>query len=132
VTLSESIAVLSHLLAMVLNASANRRVSIADEQTPLLASTAQDAVNQVNNSSTEAIEHGNGVLQGSNGNGSTKNADEEEEKPLPMGQIFVLCISRVVDPISFFCIFPFVPKMVELMGTAEEDVGFYTGLIVSI
>lgn len=32
---------------------------------------------------------------------------------------------------SFFCIFPFLPKMVETMGIPEQNVGFYTGLIVS-
>jgi hypothetical protein len=55
---------------------------------------------------------------------------EEEEVPLPMFKIFILCIARIMDPISFFSIFPFVPSMVRDSGVLEEDVGFYTGLIV--
>jgi hypothetical protein len=55
----------------------------------------------------------------------------EEEKPLPKLQIFFLCFARLVDPISFFCIFPFVNQMIYETGNVnEEDVGFYSGLIV--
>ncbi|KIW02673.1 uncharacterized protein PV09_06110 [Verruconis gallopava] len=105
-----------------------RRASIIDEQTPLLASTAQDPSNQINE--VEVIEES--AYAGSvHVNGSSKPGDNED-KPLPMGQILVLCISRIVDPVSFFCIFPFLPKMVEKMNVPEADVGFYTGLIESL
>ena len=106
-----------------------RRASLADEQTPLLASTAQDPTNQINEADViHDAEGSNGHVQESNGEpGST----DDEDKPLPMGQVFVLSISRLVDPISFFCIFPFVPGMVATMDVREEDIGFYTGLIVS-
>lgn len=101
-----------------------------DEQTPLLASNAQHPINQTNDA--EVIvddEQRNDNLLHANG---TSKSDEDEDRPLPMGQVFVLCLSRLVDPISFFCIFPFVPKMVERMDVREEDVGFYTGLIVGL
>lgn len=56
---------------------------------------------------------------------------KEEEEPLPKLQIFFLCFARLVDPISFFCIFPFVNQMIYETGNVnEEDVGFYSGLIV--
>lgn len=48
-----------------------------------------------------------------------------------MRQIIVLCYARMVEPIAFFSIFPFVNKMIFDTGVAEEDVGFYSGLIVS-
>jgi MFS family permease len=56
---------------------------------------------------------------------------EDTEKPLPMGQILLLCYARLVDPIAFFSIFPFINKMIhEQAGVPETDVGFYAGLIV--
>ena len=90
--------------------------SAADELTPLLGSMAQDPENRTN----EAEVIGTGA----------KARDEEAERPLPMGQIFVLCMARLVDPICFFSIFPFLPAMVASMNVKEVDVGFWTGLIV--
>jgi hypothetical protein len=97
-----------------------------DEVTPLLSSATRDPANQIKKD--EVIQE-NGDSVSVYANGASK-PDEHDNKPLPMGQIFVLCLSRLVDPISFFCIFPFVPKMVETMNVREEDVGFYTGIIV--
>lgn len=106
-----------------------RRAFLADEQTPLLVSTTQDPANQINGA--EVVEDTeDGKEAPDHASGATKSNDDDD-KPLPMGQILVLCISRFVDPVSFFCIFPFIPKMVETMNVREEDVGFYTGLIVS-
>jgi len=62
-------------------------------------------------------------------NGHTRQHDE---KPLPMKQILLLCYARMIEPIAFFGIFPFVNKMIQETGNlAEADVGFYSGLIVS-
>lgn len=58
--------------------------------------------------------------------------DEESERSLPKDQIFFLCLARMVEPLAFFCIFPFINKMIWDMGeVAKADVGFYSGLIVS-
>jgi hypothetical protein len=63
---------------------------------------------------------------------SQGSSDAEDDKPLPMGQILLLCYGRLVDPIAFFAIFPFLPKQLhEQAGVPETDVGFYAGLIVS-
>jgi hypothetical protein len=54
-----------------------------------------------------------------------------DDKPLPMLQIFVLSYARLVEPLIFFSIFPFVNQLIVDVGSvAEEDVGFYSGLIV--
>lgn len=63
-------------------------------------------------------------------NGTTNNKDVDEDKPLPKEQIFFLCVARVVEPIAFFSIFPFINQMIRDTGVAEQDVGFYSGLIV--
>lgn len=57
--------------------------------------------------------------------------DVEDDTPLPKTQIFLLCYARVVEPVAFFTIFPFINKMLLETGNMKEgDVGFYTGLIV--
>lgn len=66
--------------------------------------------------------------------GEEDDADEEaDEKPLPVTQIALLCLARVLDPLSFFAIFPYINKMVQGNGRLEDaDVGFYSGLIESL
>ena len=60
------------------------------------------------------------------------SSDDGDDKPLPRTQIFLLCYARIVEPIAFFGIFPFINKMIwETGGLREADVGFYSGLIVS-
>lgn len=59
--------------------------------------------------------------------------DDDDDKPLPTLQIILLCYARFVEPISFFCIFPFVNQMVQENGNvADADVGFYSGVIESL
>ncbi|RYP60721.1 hypothetical protein DL771_010409 [Monosporascus sp. 5C6A] len=63
---------------------------------------------------------------------TTKQA-EEEDKPLPKRQIFLLCYARLVEPIAFFSIFPYINQMVQENGQLPKaDVGFYSGLIESL
>lgn len=71
-------------------------------------------------------------------NGKSSNSDvehnvegEEEDVPLPKLQLLLLCYCRVVEPIAFFSIFPFVNQMIfETGNVRQQDVGFYSGLIV--
>ncbi|GKT44542.1 efflux pump azaK [Colletotrichum spaethianum] len=59
--------------------------------------------------------------------------DDPEDKSLPVWQIFLLCYARLVEPMAFFSIFPFVNQMAQENGNlAEADVGFYSGLIESL
>ncbi|TAQ86735.1 hypothetical protein B7494_g4949 [Chlorociboria aeruginascens] len=58
--------------------------------------------------------------------------DGEDDTPLPKLQIFFLCFARLVEPLAFFSIFPFINKMILEVGEIEQsDVGFYSGLIES-
>lgn len=61
------------------------------------------------------------------------NEDDDDDKPLPVGQILLLCYVRLLEPFTFFSIFPFVNQMIWETGNVKEaDVGFYSGLIVSV
>ncbi|KAI1103486.1 MFS general substrate transporter [Jackrogersella minutella] len=56
-----------------------------------------------------------------------------EDKSLPKTQIFLLCYARLIEPIAFFSIFPYINQMVQDNGRLDEaDVGFYAGLIESL
>ena len=58
--------------------------------------------------------------------------DAEDDTPLPKSQIFLLCYARLVEPVAFFTLFPFINKIIlETGNLKEENVGFYSGLIVN-
>ena len=59
------------------------------------------------------------------------STDEDVEgKPLPKVQILLLCYARIIEPLAFFSIFPYVNQMIQSNGgIADTDVGFYSGLI---
>ena len=103
----------------------------ADEVTPLLATS-----NSLVGAGTEQEP---ALLNGKPSNGSANvannhdsNDETEVDVPLPKLQILVLCYARLVEPIAFFSIFPFINQMVQETGNLKEsDVGFYSGLVVS-
>jgi hypothetical protein len=104
---------------MAISAASNKdnNLSAIDETTALLATTADDGV-------AKSYEEP--------GNYETA-AKDDGEKPLPRNQILLLCYARLVEPVAFFSIFPFINKMIWDTGNVEEaDVGFYSGLIVSL
>lgn len=94
---------------------------VADETTALLRTK-------------QAGDRGHGTLSSPRDDGDAradKNADED--KPLPKVQVLLLCLARVVEPLAFFSIFPYVNEMVQENGSVENaDVGFYSGLIESL
>lgn len=62
----------------------------------------------------------------------TQSKNVEEDVPMPRLQIYILCFVRMVEPVAYFSIFPYLNQMIlETGNVAEEDVGFYSGWIVS-
>ncbi|KAF2443600.1 MFS general substrate transporter [Karstenula rhodostoma CBS 690.94] len=91
-----------------------------DERTPLLAAVASAPLAEAGEAEVSA-------------NAAHYGAPSDEAKPLDMTQIFLLCYTRVVEPIAFFSIFPYINSMIEKTGgVAKEDVGFYSGLVESL
>lgn len=90
-----------------------------DEETPLLAASKAGPTLRADE---EAVAH------------ETRPSDlDGDDKPLPRLQIFLLCYARLIEPIAFFSIFPFVNQMIYETGNVKEaDVGFYSGLIVRL
>jgi hypothetical protein len=101
-------------------------VKSSDETTPLLAGIEQTPLAEPVDPVHQQADDDDLSTEG-------QETEEEEEKPLPRGQIFLLCYTAVVEPIAFFGIFPYINFMIEKVGNVEkEDVGFYSGLIESL
>ncbi|KAJ9659076.1 hypothetical protein H2198_003365 [Neophaeococcomyces mojaviensis] len=64
---------------------------------------------------------------------ATEQSFKEDEKPLPKQQVLLLCLARLVEPIAFFSIFPFINQMCAKNGNLPpSDTGFWSGLIESL
>lgn len=97
----------------------------ATESTPLIQDADAEGNGTINASSHEE--------NGANGASSINPAGKSIDKPLPMMQIFLLCYARMMEPIAFFSIVPYIAQMVERNGhLPKADVGFYSGLIESL
>lgn len=89
-----------------------------DETTTLLGtSTAQDATFPTSDAAMTEVDN---------------REPQDKDKPLDFAQIAFLCYARLVEPVAFFSIFPFVNDMIKGFGVAEENCGFYSGLIVCL
>ncbi|KAK6540867.1 hypothetical protein TWF694_008250 [Orbilia ellipsospora] len=98
-----------------------------NEATPLLTSP------DISKASTLYQSNDSGADTRADGERNEDRDTSEEDRPLPMAQILFLCCARLLEPIAFFSIFPYVNKMCELNGSLEvADVGFYSGLIESL
>jgi hypothetical protein len=61
-----------------------------------------------------------------------QSTDGVDDKPLPKGQIFLICFAAIIEPVAFFCIFPYINQMIFETGeVSRNSVGKYSGLIVS-
>ncbi|KAJ4478962.1 major facilitator superfamily domain-containing protein [Lentinula aciculospora] len=55
-----------------------------------------------------------------------------EVTPLPQAQLITLCLVRIVVPISFTQIFPYINEFIESLGVSDSSqIGFYSGLVES-
>ncbi|KAF2710672.1 MFS general substrate transporter [Pleomassaria siparia CBS 279.74] len=97
----------------------------ASEITPLLAAVPTAPIlgeEEEEEEAEEEEEHGTGGV-----------FDEyDEDAALPKWQIFLLCLARLVEPVGFFGIVPYINQMVEDTGVLPTNVGFYSGLIESL
>ncbi|KAI5918829.1 major facilitator superfamily transporter [Camillea tinctor] len=113
--------------------------SSASETTPLLAASSSSATPAGDAGIADAITSASASASPNAastnkppGSGSAEG-EAEEDKPLPKAQIFFLCYARLIEPIAFFSIFPYINHMVQRNGALREaDVGFYSGLIESL
>lgn len=62
-----------------------------------------------------------------------KSTPPAKMTPLPKAQLATLCAVRLVDPIVFTQIFPYVNEMMDHLHLTDDrsKIGFYSGLVVS-
>ena len=66
-------------------------------------------------------------------NSAAPTARSDRTTPIPKAQLATLCAVRLVDPIAFTQIFPYVNEMMERLHLTQDHskIGFYSGLVVS-
>lgn len=100
------------------NGNGEPTVKANDERTPLLAAVSSAPIAEASDPPAPGDEPG---------------VQLDDDTPIPRTQIFLLCYARLVEPIAFFSIFPYINSMIEKTGGIDkEDVGFYAGLIESL
>lgn len=63
----------------------------------------------------------------------TDRNTEQEDPSVPWVQLTLLCLARMMDPVVFCSIFPYIAAMVHRnTNLPVSDVGFYSGLIESL
>lgn len=112
---------------------APRRASVitnADETTPLLFVPKTGGPDP--NGDVRKNDHAQDGPTASRMDAEGEEAEEEEERPMPYGQILLLCYASLSEPVAYFAIFPFMPEMVFRTGIPKANIGFWTGMIESL
>ena len=93
----------------------HNRLTNPDESCPLLAHPTPSSLESQVPSST------------------AKPKDQSTSTPLPKTQLICLCLVRLVDPIAFTQIFPYINEMMAHLHITNDPsrVGFYSGLAES-
>ncbi|KAH8158108.1 hypothetical protein CIB48_g10138 [Xylaria polymorpha] len=113
-------------------------ITTTTERTPLLAASSSPPVVAAAAATTGDVEDAKVT---STTSVSPISSDPASPQPssssntLPKTQILLLCYARLIEPIAFFSIFPYINEMVLRNGhgsIAEADMGFYSGLIESL
>ncbi|PWN21435.1 MFS general substrate transporter [Microstroma glucosiphilum] len=118
------------------------RAASTGERQPLLSQARPSDVDEVNGDgrglyhSADARDEQSQPLLG-NGQAhqaeETGQADRPPATPLPKLQIFIVCIMRLSEPMSFLFIFPFINEQLHdaLPDVPVAELGYYVGLIES-
>lgn len=59
--------------------------------------------------------------------------EDDQDKPMPYGQIILLCFASTIEPVSYFGIFPIVSDMLMKVGGLDyENISLWSGLIEAL
>ncbi|KAG2158160.1 major facilitator superfamily domain-containing protein [Suillus bovinus] len=67
-------------------------------------------------------------------NAEAQIAEKPKSTPLPKGQLTALCIVRLIEPIAFTQLFPYVNEFMSDLHLTDDPskIGFYSGLVESV
>jgi len=104
------------------------RAAGASEATPLLGA-AEAYIDPCDDATESTLTVNGDATDGAPAGGHL----QDEDTPLPVFQIVLLCLACLAEPIAYFSIFPFVPQMIERTGgLTEDEVGYWAGAIESL
>ncbi|KAI6503805.1 hypothetical protein MCOR14_009835 [Pyricularia oryzae] len=113
----------------------------ASETTPLLAvgdiSTAADpasscAIAKIAEETGETSESDPDHGPANSARNDVEGHIQDQDEAVPEAQVFWLCVARLLEPVAFFSIFPYINEFVRRSGDVPAaQVGFYSGLIES-
>ena len=119
------------------SSEATRVATDADENTPLLVAPSADTFQKASDRQRDDTPF-SPTQDSDAAAAAAAAADDNDDPPFPTAQILLLCYARLVEPIAFFSIFPYVNAMIYRLGRAavpplpESDVGFWSGAIESL
>lgn len=58
--------------------------------------------------------------------------EEATDEAFPWLRMLSLCLARSLETLIFFSVLPILPALVERAGVAEQDLGFWVGLVEAI
>ncbi|KAI0189003.1 major facilitator superfamily domain-containing protein [Xylaria flabelliformis] len=108
--------------------------AITTETTPLLAASSSPVVPAGDPEDAKALITSTSSISASSSSNPAPTSLPEQAS-FPKVQVLLLCYARLIEPIAFFSIFPYINEMVLRNGhgsIAESDMGFYSGLIESL
>lgn len=106
---------------------------VADESTPLIAASEAGEVQPKQNGQIPHNQANGGATHKSTTTTDQDGSQEDEDKPLPVTQIVLLCYASLAEPVAYFSIFPYINEMIHLKGGVDEtNVGFWSGMIESL
>ncbi|KAF9058552.1 major facilitator superfamily domain-containing protein [Rhodocollybia butyracea] len=84
-------------------------------------------------SSTSTLNETTPLLNDARNDPESHESLTKEVTPLPMLQLLIVCFIRLMDPISFTQIFPYVNEFITFLKLADDpsQTGFYSGLVES-
>ncbi|KAI0637849.1 major facilitator superfamily domain-containing protein [Trametes polyzona] len=83
----------------------------------------------------EVLDETSPLLHGTASEAESEDLGIRRPTPLPKGQIAILMLLTLTEPITSHCIYPFINQLVselDITGGDEKKVGYYAGMIESI
>jgi len=93
-----------------------------------------DASTRASDETRPLLEQNEGLDDHSNLQNDIETITLQKQTPLPRVQLGILCLLRVLDPMCFTQIFPYINQFMSDLRVTDNpsQIGFYSGIVVSL
>jgi len=93
-----------------------------------------DASTRASDETRPLLEENEGLDDHSNPQDDIETITLQKQTPLPRVQLGILCLLRVLDPMCFTQIFPYINQFMSDLRVTDDpsQIGFYSGIVVSL